>query len=171
MTESKPTSAHRFHWRRLFQYRLRTLLILTTIIAVALGWWSHKARQQREAVAALEKVGARITYDTSLPGTGEMIAPPQWPQWLLNNVGVDYFASVEELSLSNTQATDTALEHLKHLTALQRLWLYNTQVTDSGLEHIKGLTALQELNLTYTQVTDAGIARLQKALPNCKIER
>ncbi|MCE9544483.1 MAG: hypothetical protein K8T25_03020 [Planctomycetia bacterium] len=38
-----------------FQFRLRTLLIGTAIIAVWLGWWSYKARQQREAVAALRK--------------------------------------------------------------------------------------------------------------------
>ncbi|MCE9556837.1 MAG: hypothetical protein K8T91_26110 [Planctomycetes bacterium] len=52
----------RFRWRRLVQYRLRTLLILTTVIAVVHGWWSYKARQQREAVAALRKAGAFIQY-------------------------------------------------------------------------------------------------------------
>jgi hypothetical protein len=43
----------RFRWRRLFQYRLRTLLILTAVIAVWLGWWTNSARRQRDAVAAL----------------------------------------------------------------------------------------------------------------------
>ena len=38
--EPSPSAAtlRRFHWRRLLQYRLRTLLILTTSIAVWLGW-------------------------------------------------------------------------------------------------------------------------------------
>ena len=33
----QPTNPRRFRWRRLVQYRLRTLLIFTTIVAVWLG--------------------------------------------------------------------------------------------------------------------------------------
>ena len=51
----QPATPHRFRWRRLLQYRLRTLLILTTIVAAGLGWWSHTARQQREAVADMRE--------------------------------------------------------------------------------------------------------------------
>ena len=43
--------------------------------------------------------------------------------------------------------------------------------TDAGLDRLKGFTQLRELDLTGTQVTDAGVAKLQKALPNCKITR
>ena len=52
---------HRFPWRRLLQFRLRTLLILTTIVAIWLGWWSYKARQQRDAVVALTKAEVVVT--------------------------------------------------------------------------------------------------------------
>ena len=50
-------------WRRLLQFRLRTILLLTTVVAIWLGWWMTSARQQREAVAALRKIGAYISYD------------------------------------------------------------------------------------------------------------
>ena len=100
-----PLTKRRFPWRRLFQYRLRTLLIVTTITAIALGWWTHKARQQREAVAAFQEIGGRVEYDSSLPWTGGMKAPPKYPQWLLDKVGVDLFASVQTLVLYNTQHT------------------------------------------------------------------
>ena len=46
-----------------------------------------------------------------------------------------------------------------------------SQLTDAGLVHLKGLTQLQDLNLFDTDITDAGIAELQKALPNCEIEK
>ena len=46
-----------------------------------------------------------------------------------------------------------------------------TKITDAGLVHLKGLTNLQELDLSRTRTTDAGVAVLQKALPNCKIEK
>ena len=35
----------RFRWRRLLQYRLRTLLIVMSDVAVWLGCWSHAARR------------------------------------------------------------------------------------------------------------------------------
>ena len=40
-----------------------------------------------------------------------------------------------------------------------------------GLVHLKGLTRLETLTLGGTKITEAGVAELQKALPNCKIEK
>jgi hypothetical protein len=73
------------------------------------------------------------------------------------------------LDLSHTDVTDAGLTHLERLTQLQWLNLGGTKVTDSGLQHLKGLTELQRLLLDGTQVTDKGRAKLQKALPKCKI--
>ena len=55
------------------------------------------------------------------------------------------------------------------LTTLNRLNLSQNPITDAGLVHLRGLTELRELNVQLTQVTDAGVAKLQKALPKCKI--
>ena len=160
MTESNPTTAsRRFNWRRLFQFRLRTLLILTTIIAVLLGWWSHKARQQREAVAALNKA-ALICYDFEKKW-GEQSQVPFWPAWLVDALGVDYFANVEAIGVFDKQITDDWLSHLKGVPLLQRLVLNNTQISDAGLEHLNGMTALQVLDLRNTQATDAGLKHLE----------
>ena len=49
--------------------------------------------------------------------------------------------------------------------------LRGTDGTDASLLHLKGLTQLQDLNLFGTKITAAGVADLQKALPNCKIEK
>lgn len=45
MTTTKPT-------RRFFQFKLRTLLVLVTLVSLGLGWFAIKlneARRQREA--------------------------------------------------------------------------------------------------------------------------
>ncbi|MCE9544224.1 MAG: leucine-rich repeat domain-containing protein [Planctomycetia bacterium] len=191
MTQAEPSlpapTPRRYSWRRLFQYRLRTLLALTAIIAVALGWWSYKARQQRAAVAAFGKLGGNCHYDFRLPWTPGMKNPPNWPQWLLNRASVDYFATVDfvrfeskaadvdlghlenltalkKVVLSNTQITDAGLQHLNGLAALQYLYLDNTQITDAGLKNLKNLTALRELGLKGTRLTDTGLEQL-KSLP------
>ncbi|MCE9552704.1 MAG: hypothetical protein K8T91_04910 [Planctomycetes bacterium] len=73
MTQSNPTPARHFHWRRLFQYRIRTLLILTAVVGIPLGWWSWKVERQRRAVETLiknrayvfcqgERIGYSITH-------------------------------------------------------------------------------------------------------------
>jgi len=46
-----------------------------------------------------------------------------------------------------------------------------TQITDAGLVHLKDLTNLQDLELEGAKLTDSGVAELQKALPNCEINR
>lgn len=191
MSASEPTppasTPRRFRWQRLVQYRLRTLVILTTVIAVWLGWWSHTARRQRAAVAAIKEAKGRVWYDFQVR---QLKQPPNCPFWLVHALGVDYFASVEHLCiditddrlgdikclttvkwlvLTNTPVTDTILERLKGFTVLQGLCLDGTQVTDVGLEHLTGLAELRTLDLRSTKVTDAGVDRLQKSLPNCKI--
>jgi Leucine-rich repeat (LRR) protein len=69
------------------------------------------------------------------------------------------------------QVTDAGLVHLKGLKELEVLFIINTQVTDAGLAHLKRLTNLKILCLSGNKVTDAGVQELQKALPNCDIER
>jgi hypothetical protein len=78
---------------------------------------------------------------------------------------------LQGLGLYHTRVTDAGLEHLKKLTHLHKLILDGKKITDAGLEHLKGLNQLEILYLESTQVTAAGVAKLQQALPNCKITR
>ena len=208
MSQTEPSSPvtipRRFPWRRLVQYRLRSLLIVTTVVAVLFAWWSHTARQQREAVAALKEADAFILYDYQVQ---KLKRPRYWPAWMVTAVGIDYFANVDLVQLDRIQSTsaglthlksldrlrslylpapdltDATLEHLQGLTSLKELYLNsmiiidnegvepgNEHFTDAGLQYLHGLTGLEYLSLPPTIVTDAGLARLQRVLPNCKIE-
>jgi len=80
--------------------------------------------------------------------------------------------NLEDLDLYRTNITDAGLEHVKGLKHLRYLNLHwQKKVTDAGLEHLKGLESLQHLDLRGTKVTDGGVENLQRALPNCKIDR
>jgi len=150
-------------WRWLLQFRLRTLLFFTTVIAIWLGWWLHSARQQREAVAALRKAGSLIYYDFQygdVPHVDPEARLPYWPTWLVDLLGVDRFAEVTIVCL-HFEGTDADLAHLKDLTSLLELYLEVIQVTDAGLEHLKDLNALERLSLNKTEVTDAGLEHLK----------
>lgn len=92
----------------------------------------------------------------------------------VTDAGMDYLNGLKDLEylwLNGTQVTDAGLKHLRGLTNLSQLALENTKVTDAGLAHLAGLIWLKYLDLVETQVTNAGVAELQKALPNCRIDR
>jgi len=228
MDASTPNAAQPKSRRSWYQYTLRTLLIVVTAAGCGLGWLGWKvreARQQQAAVAAILKLGGRVSYDYQFDAAGSFLSSgaPPGPEWLHALLGDDFFRSVyqidflsllrdstltdanlerlkglsqlKELFLSSTHVTDAGLEHLKgltnlevlalgstrvtdaglqyltQLTKLEALDLNCTQVSDAGLERLKGLTRLKELSLQATKVTPAGVAELQKALPNCHIDR
>lgn len=121
-----------------FQFRLRTVFVLTTPCAVpfaGLGWWSHKARQMRNTADAIIESGGSINFAWDHQ-------PTHWPVWLIKLLGKDYFLHIETVFFSE-EGTDESLVLLKGLTQLERLNLQNSQVTDAGLEHIKGVTSLK----------------------------
>jgi hypothetical protein len=79
-------------------------------------------------------------------------------------------AKLEMVSLLDTQVSDTGLAELKTLPKLKWLSLSRTHITDDGLTHLTVLTNLETLYLSDTRATDEGIEKLQRALPNTKIE-
>ena len=149
-----------------YQFSLRSLFVVMFLACIGMSWIGVKmqqARQQSEAVDAIEKVGGKVSYDEG------------------------FFRSVVLVSFPcEGTLTDADLEHLEGLTELRELIIggyeglhceqpppqYPTkQVTDVGLEHLKGLTNLRYLDLKRTKVTNEGVMKLQQALPNCKITR
>ncbi|MCE9552184.1 MAG: hypothetical protein K8T91_02265 [Planctomycetes bacterium] len=144
---------------RWLQFSTRTLLIVTTLIAIGIAWWSYKARRQREVISEIKTVGGIFHYDYEKNGIYRR--SPSY-QWLTDHFGSDYFANVSVVWLSETPITDTQLEQLTVLTALKSLGLADTKITDTGLQHIKSFVMIEVLNFSNTQITDAGIENLQR---------
>ena len=142
--------------RRWLQFSLRTFLVLVTVFAVWFGWLTHKAREQRKAVAWVEKMGGGVIYDAEPPG----------PKWVRDILGIDFVADVSSIYLSNAQVTDvTPLAGLKNL---QKLYLSHMQLSD--LTPLAGLNDLEVLHLFRTQVSEEQVTKLKQALPHCKID-
>jgi hypothetical protein len=122
MTVAKP----KLRW---FQYSLRTLLVFVTLCAIPCSWLAVKmqqAKRQREAVAAIEKLGGTVFW-----------SEPSGLAWMQSLLGDDLFRHVESVYLNDTEVTDAGLEHLTGLNMLQVLSLYQTKVTDAGVKKLK----------------------------------
>lgn len=169
--------------RRWFQYRLRTVLVVVLLSAIACSWLAarmQKAQEHRKAVREVQSTGGWIAYGHSNDSSMCYAAPPG-PAWLHRLLGEDFFADVAWAFVRNDagmvsvasfnrlrflsckHATDAGLEHLSDLPQLETLDLQFGQVTDAGLEQLSGLKHLRELNLNgTTPVTDAGLRHVRE---------
>jgi hypothetical protein len=170
--ETKPTG----RWKTI---SIRGLLLLVLAIALCLGWIVHKAREQRETVAALQKFGGFVHYDWEFVNgrvkvpRGNSIWKPSWgtftpegkpwaPDWLRRALGDEYFQSLAHVSLYvdikkqmasatwvNIGPADDALRKLATQTSVRTLQIGGQQVTDENLAYVGKLTGLEELRIDW----------------------
>ncbi len=147
-------------WRHRLRINVRALMVLVLILGCWLGWMVHRARVQREAVEAIERVGGSVTYDW-IHKYGEYIpgGQPWGPRWLVSRLGVDYFGNITVVSASG--ASDAELLHIGELSLLEDLDLHQSSITDAGLAHLSTLTGLQRLLLDHTKVSGAGLVHIK----------
>ena len=115
-----------------FQFSIRSLLILTVVVAIPCSWLAVKmqqVRRERDAAAAIEKLGGSVEW-----------SEPFRPMWLRRLLGDDFFRSVAHVKLDGTEVTDAGLENLKGLHQLQYLTLEITKVTGLGWKTLRGST-------------------------------
>jgi hypothetical protein len=187
--------------RLLFQFRLKTLFLIVAVLCVPLAWvgvrMNHK-RQERAAIAEIERLGGTVEYDwqrvrvQGMPFTNPNGLPtgPGWLRWTLGDdffsrvvyVGfqrslddedirrASTFSTVEELGLRHAEIGDEGLAYLQGLTHLRSLTLAHSNLTDAGLQHLKSLTTLKYLDLDRTMTTKEAVDDIAKALPGCTIE-
>ncbi len=132
-----------------------------SLAIVASGWAAEANTEQAKAVAEIEKLGAKVTFDEK----NQTVFGVSLRKTEVTDAGLVHLkalTSLEDLDLSHTKLTDAGLEHLKGLTKLRWLGLAGTKVTDAGLVHLKGLTKIQWVGLAETKVTDAGLEHLKR---------
>ncbi len=184
-----------FRWR--FQFSIRSLLVMAVVVAVPCSWFSAELRTARqiELISASDCIvfGDDITDDEGQLDPTRIESPTgpcRFPSGLAYSLpamlGRDFFHNARTIVHVKNDLPDgrnyfakyrkrevaySVLLAVKKLPDLRSLDLSQMPLDDSDLEHLTPLNGLRHLDLTDTKVTAEGVAKLQQALPNCKITR
>jgi hypothetical protein len=159
------------HWART---SIRVMMLVILIVAVPLAWQVNRAREQREAVDAVQEYGGWVHFDYEfLNGAVIPGCAPRAPRWLRMMFGDEYFRKVAFVNFDyessigkivrnpNVKACDELLKKISGLPGLKKLRMKKTQATDEGLRHIGKMSKLEELYIRDARaVTDKGVSHL-----------
>jgi hypothetical protein len=146
--------------RRWLQFSLQTAFVVLTAFAIWLGVAVNRAREQREAVKAIETLGGVVFYDWQLPNPENYWelheGGPHGPALLRRFIGDDFFQSVRAVRFP-VLSRDMQANVLEAIPPLQRM---------IGLEAILIPVFSAEYNVGVPKST---IDALQSALPDCEV--
>jgi hypothetical protein len=180
-TDPLPTAEQKPPRLRWYQWRLRTMFILTLFVAIGMSCIAVEIRdgkRQKAAAQAIEKAGGmvacketwlgKLLRNDSLVKVTKAYLPRVSDDLAVHLQGL---SQLKVLELCHSKVTDAELQHIEGMMQLWLLDLSDTGVTDAGLVHLQRLRQLGILHLQHTKVTDQGVETLQRALPNCMINR
>lgn len=85
--------------------------------------------------------------------------------------GLSYLSkmsSLESLSVYRNEINDSCLSHLTKLN-LKQLDIGWTKISDAAVQYLKQMKALKYLRICNTRITEDGFFKLEKSLPDCRI--
>jgi len=145
------------------EHRNRWWENLVMVVLIALAIYSAKG--------AVESVASTVRQMTSEAPSDE----EQQAETALRAFGAeikrDDNGHVLSVDLSETNVTDTDLQHLLPLGQLEVLSLQGTSLTDAALVYLNGLRSLERLDLRDTKISSAGVERLNQVLKKCTIQQ
>ncbi len=162
---------------------MRKLTCLICLLAFAPMTRADRSADEKKAVERIEKVGATVRVDESLPATARLkvsfarlddkaaIALKGSVQIgsltiedasKLTDRGLSILATLtglRELTLIRPAVTNAGLSNLKSLKELRKLYLMDAKISD--LSAVKGLTKLEELDVSGTAITSAAASNIK----------
>jgi Leucine-rich repeat (LRR) protein len=130
---------------------VRTLLLLVVATGGVIGWVAYQARVQREAVAAIQRVGGRAMYE--MPRSRRLPpAPPKSPTklWVRKLLGDDAIDSVKFVGMSLDRVDDPLMKKIGTLRQLEYLGFmvraFPQSLTQEGISELHRLTALRDFS-------------------------
>ncbi len=151
MDRINPTRPWKYN--RWFRFRLRTLLILVTVVAVLLGIAMHRlnvGREHRLVAERIRQLGCSVTWSPPkrmrMPavyrGGGQLfrLSPPPdaLPEWLEDSFLADAFYRIERIEMHHTPRKNVngAVDELVKLDRVPSISIYTRSLDDRHLEQL-----------------------------------
>lgn len=181
--------------RRRFQFSVRSLLLLTAVVAVLVDWFTvHMRQAQRQQQVVVSAFNVWYDVDSRKDEPGKRSGCVGWlaPDCLRRLFGDDFFKEVAYVNFQNREVSDDVWRRIRELRGLRILELHganfsgdalrwvrdiphleslhvgSTFLDDIGLQQLGRLDGLRDLNLQFTRITSAGTFCLE-ALPNLEV--
>jgi hypothetical protein len=133
---------------------LRTLLIVTVVVAAFAGWLGRGIehnRKQTEIAKTITGMGGYVFYDYQRWNGGwSRGLEPRGPSWLREILGQNFFSELDYVGLSETGVSDDDIPAIE--------------------ETVRDLGHVSTLDVMRTKISHAGVERLKAALPDCRID-
>lgn len=173
--------------RRLLRFRLKSLLVVLSIVAVWFGLHARSARQQEIACNEITRLNGTIEYSYQFDDDLQFVpsAFPPYPSWFRRILGHHFFdtvffvdfqgckdvtnndlailnqlPSLMGLDLAFTNATGEGLQYLNGMSSLRALRIESITLGDRDLVYISSLKKLAYLEMPQTNISDAGLKYL-----------
>ena len=158
------------------RYKLRTLLLLTTLLAILCGSVVNRADQQRRTVELVQRLGGMLYFDYQYTGSDVSVTKTkQAISYSSNRIGtepISVMASQGTMGVGGTIA-DSRVKKSSWPRWLRRLFraesfravsfvsITATDLSEADLMAIGRLKSLKALHLARTNVTDEGLKHLR----------
>jgi internalin A len=145
--------------RRWFQFSLRSLLGLMTLVVGLLVAWRALVgpyQGQRETMKLVERLG----------GSYKSVAAERW----LRRVYGQDFQHVTLVDLADCDKPGEYMDRVVRLPRLETLLVGGPEFTDEQLVRLRWMKSLRALVLDSTAVSDEAVAALKEALPELMVQ-
>ena len=149
-----------------------TLFALTgTALAFVLGARWMEAKQQREAVEAIERSGGRVLYDYEVDHEYNELSRSDGREldWSARVFGRNFTHQPMKVDANGLTVSEEQLTKLRQIESLEAIDLRSTGFHDGRLPDLLGFSKLQWVDMRDTDVTDEGVTRLRTQLPTLTI--
>ncbi len=154
-----------------FQFSLRGMLLVFTLVSLPLGWIGFRIgqlRRQAAVVKELEPLAPRLHYRYGNLRwiSFEDTKPDQFDPSVLARL--KDLPKLERLDLRGMPIADAELAYLRG-ARLMRLDLADTPITDAGLAHLEGIEGLCYVEVSGTSVTGSGARALARRMRGVQV--
>ncbi len=155
------------------RFSLRTLLLATAIIAVLIALPTRRAIGQKRGRDWVASQNGRVTMSVSknynqITGQWADSDSLPAPQWIVDALGIDFFDTVELVTLDNMEVKDfSPITDLRGLRGLNIMIEIDDQLDFTPLAE---LPKLRHLHLDYTNISAERLAKLRELLPHVRVD-